>query len=111
MIYDKKFALSSLDDDETIFKILIEEYIKNCDIQNEKIINAVKAENFHEIHLEVHSMKGVFQTYGVTGCIPLMKEVIHAAKNEDLDFIKNNYMTIINIAKELKEEFIKELNS
>lgn len=90
---------------------MAKEYIDTCDDHIKRIIAAVNSGVFEEIHLEIHSLKGTFQTYGLKeDYINLTKDIIHAAKNENINFIQNSYIKVVNIAKQLKEDFIKELN-
>ncbi len=110
MIFNKEFLLDSLGGDETIYKLLIEEYIKNYAEQREGIIKAINSKNFDSIHLSVHSLKGIFETYGVSEYIPLIKELITAAKAKNLEFIDQNYEKILVASQILKEDFEKELN-
>lgn len=65
MLFDKQFVIESLEGDEEIFDLLAKEYIDTCDDHIKRIIAAVNSGVFEEIHLEIHSLKGTFQTYGL----------------------------------------------
>ncbi len=77
MLFDKQVVIESLEGDEEIFALLAKEYIDTCDDHIKRII-AVNSSIFEEIHVEIHSLKGTFQTYG----------------------LKEDYIKVVNIAKQ-----------